>query len=87
MRRVARASPPPRRRPGGHDQKAGSVRRERSKTLIGASIALAFFVVFFLVPPLNMLITSVRSSAGIAARRATPPMPAAGCGSASAPSP
>ncbi len=47
-------------------QKAGSLRGERRRVLIWAYIALAFFVVFFLFPPVYMLITSLKSSAEIA---------------------
>jgi multiple sugar transport system permease protein len=50
--------------PGYH--KVGSIRRERRWALIGAYIALAVFVVFFLLPPVYMLITSLKSSAEIA---------------------
>jgi multiple sugar transport system permease protein len=46
--------------------KVGSIRRERRWALIGAYIALAIFVVFFLLPPVYMLITSLKSSAEIA---------------------
>jgi multiple sugar transport system permease protein len=46
--------------------KAGSLRRERRRVLIGAYIALAVFVVFFLTPPFHMLVTSLKSSAEIA---------------------
>ena len=46
--------------------KAGSIKRERRWALIGAYIALAVFVVFFLVPPFHMLMTSLKSSAEIA---------------------
>jgi multiple sugar transport system permease protein len=46
--------------------KAGSLRRERRWALIGAYAALAVFVVFFLTPPFNMLMTSLKSSAEIA---------------------
>ncbi|MBY0334784.1 MAG: carbohydrate ABC transporter permease [Acetobacteraceae bacterium] len=47
-------------------QKVGSIRAERRRVLIGAYIALAVFVVFFLLPPVYMLITSLKSSAEIA---------------------
>jgi multiple sugar transport system permease protein len=50
----------------GHYHKAGSLRRERRWALLGAYIALAVFVVFFLLPPVYMLITSLKSSAEIA---------------------
>ena len=46
--------------------KAGSIRRERRWALIGAYAALAVFVVFFLTPPIYMLVTSLKSSAEIA---------------------
>ena len=46
--------------------KVGSIRTERRRVLIGAYIALAVFVVFFLLPPIYMLITSLKSSAEIA---------------------
>ena len=46
--------------------KAGSLRRERRRALIGAYVALAVFVVFFLTPPFHMLVTSLKSSAEIA---------------------
>jgi multiple sugar transport system permease protein len=44
----------------------GSIRRERRWALIGAYAALAVFVVFFLLPPIYMVITSLKSSAEIA---------------------
>jgi len=47
-------------------RKAGSIKRERRWALIGAYIALAVFVLFFLVPPFHMLMTSLKSSAEIA---------------------
>jgi multiple sugar transport system permease protein len=47
-------------------RKVGSIRSERRWALIGAYIALGVFVVFFLTPPLYMLITSLKSSAEIA---------------------
>ena len=46
--------------------KAGSLRRERRRVLVGAYIALAVFVVFFLTPPFHMLVTSLKSSAEVA---------------------
>ncbi len=46
--------------------KVGSLRRERRWALIGAYVALAVFVLFFLVPPFHMLVTSLKSSAEIA---------------------
>jgi multiple sugar transport system permease protein len=46
--------------------KVGSIRQERRWALIGAYAALAVFVVFFLTPPLYMLVTSLKSSAEIA---------------------
>ncbi|MBX6375248.1 MAG: carbohydrate ABC transporter permease [Acetobacteraceae bacterium] len=47
-------------------QKVGSIRRERRWALIGAYVALAVFVVFFLTPPFHMLVTSLKSSSEIA---------------------
>jgi multiple sugar transport system permease protein len=47
-------------------RKVGSIRRERRWALIGAYVALAVFVVFFLTPPFHMLMTSLKSSAEIA---------------------
>jgi len=44
----------------------GSLRRERRWALIGAYIALAVFVIFFITPPFHMLVTSLKSSAEIA---------------------
>jgi multiple sugar transport system permease protein len=46
--------------------KVGSISRERRWALIGAYAALAVFVLFFLTPPLYMLVTSLKSSAEIA---------------------
>ncbi|WP_159999653.1 carbohydrate ABC transporter permease [Roseomonas sp. 18066] len=46
--------------------KQGSLRRERRWALIGAYLALAVFVIFFMVPPFHMLMTSLKSSAEIA---------------------
>jgi multiple sugar transport system permease protein len=57
--RVADAAIPAQRRPG-------SLRRERRWALIGAYCFLAVFVVFFLAPPIHMLVTSLKSSAEIA---------------------
>ncbi|ONG49972.1 ABC transporter permease [Pseudoroseomonas deserti] len=48
------------------EARQGSLKRERRWALIGAYIALAFFVVFFMVPPFHMLVTSLKSSAEIA---------------------
>ena len=47
-------------------RKIGSIKRERRWALIGAYVALAVFVLFFLVPPFHMLVTSLKSSAEIA---------------------
>ncbi|MBW8268981.1 carbohydrate ABC transporter permease [Caldovatus aquaticus] len=47
-------------------RKVGSIRRERRWALIGAYVALAVFVLFFLTPPFHMLVTSLKSSAEIA---------------------
>jgi len=46
--------------------KQGSLKRERRWAMIGAYIALAVFVVFFMTPPFHMLMTSLKSSAEIA---------------------
>jgi multiple sugar transport system permease protein len=46
--------------------KVGSIRKERRWALVGAYAALAVFVVFFMLPPFHMLITSLKSSAEIA---------------------
>jgi multiple sugar transport system permease protein len=46
--------------------KVGSIKRERRWALIGAYVALAVFVLFFLIPPFHMLMTSLKSSAEIA---------------------
>jgi multiple sugar transport system permease protein len=52
--------------PPGIYHKAGSIRGERRRALVGAYVALAFFVVFFLFPPVHMLMTSLKGSAEIA---------------------
>jgi multiple sugar transport system permease protein len=52
--------------PPGIYHKAGSIRGERRRALVGAYVALAVFVVFFLFPPVYMLTTSLKSSAEIA---------------------
>ncbi len=44
----------------------GSLKRERRWAMIGAYVALAIFVVFFMTPPFHMLVTSLKSSAEIA---------------------
>lgn len=46
--------------------KHGSLKRERRWAMIGAYVALAVFVVFFMTPPFHMLMTSLKSSAEIA---------------------
>jgi multiple sugar transport system permease protein len=46
--------------------RVGSIARSRRKALIWSYIFLAIFVVFFLTPPLYMLITSFKSSGEIA---------------------
>ena len=53
-------------------RKVGSISRERRWALIGAYIALAIFVVFFLFPPLHMLITSLKTSQEIADQTGNP---------------
>ena len=52
--------------------KAGSLKRERRWAMIGAYIALAFFVLFFLVPPFHMLVTSLKTSGEIADQAGNP---------------
>ncbi|MCI0754704.1 carbohydrate ABC transporter permease [Teichococcus vastitatis] len=48
------------------ERKQGSLKRERRWAMIGAYIALAVFVVFFMMPPFHMLMTSLKSSGEIA---------------------
>ncbi|MFB9971645.1 carbohydrate ABC transporter permease [Pseudoroseomonas cervicalis] len=48
------------------NSKHGSLKRERRWAMIGAYVALAVFVVFFMTPPFHMLVTSLKSSAEIA---------------------
>jgi multiple sugar transport system permease protein len=48
------------------ERRVGSIAAERRWAMIGAYIALAVFVVFFMVPPFHMLMTSLKSSAEIA---------------------
>ncbi|WP_419895810.1 carbohydrate ABC transporter permease [Roseomonas sp. USHLN139] len=52
--------------PAAPEARQGSLRRERRWALIGAYIALAVFVVFFMTPPFHMLVTSLKGSAEIA---------------------
>lgn len=47
-------------------RRIGSIAAERRWAMIGAYIALAVFVVFFMTPPFHMLMTSLKSSAEIA---------------------
>ncbi|MCK8784955.1 carbohydrate ABC transporter permease [Roseomonas sp. NAR14] len=61
---TAGAAPAPRR--------SGSLARERRWALIGAYVALAVFVVFFMLPPFHMLITSLKGSAEIADQTGNP---------------
>jgi len=53
-------------------RRVGSIRRERRLALVGAYVALAVFVVFFLTPPFHMLVTSLKSSAEIADLQGNP---------------
>lgn len=53
-------------------RRTGSLRRERRWALIGAYIALAVFVIFFITPPFHMLMTSLKSSSEIADLSANP---------------
>jgi multiple sugar transport system permease protein len=48
------------------ERQHGSIATERRWALVGAYIALAVFVIFFMVPPFHMLMTSLKSSAEIA---------------------
>ncbi|MXP64573.1 carbohydrate ABC transporter permease [Roseomonas sp. M0104] len=48
------------------ERKHGSLRRERRWAMIGAYIALAVFILFFMIPPFHMLMTSLKSSGEIA---------------------
>ncbi|KAA2214168.1 carbohydrate ABC transporter permease [Teichococcus oryzae] len=52
--------------PAAAEARHGSLKRERRWAMIGAYIALAVFVVFFMTPPFHMLMTSLKSSAEIA---------------------
>ena len=47
--------------------RGGSMRRDRRRALVWSYFFLVLFVVFFLTPPIYMLITSVKSSAEISA--------------------
>ncbi|MFC7551474.1 carbohydrate ABC transporter permease [Pseudoroseomonas wenyumeiae] len=47
-------------------RRIGSIAAERRWAMIGAYIALAVFVIFFMTPPFHMLMTSLKSSAEIA---------------------
>ncbi len=47
--------------------RAGSIQRERRWALIWAYVFLVVFAVFFLMPPLYMLVTSFKSSAEVSA--------------------
>jgi multiple sugar transport system permease protein len=47
-------------------RRAGSIASERRWAMIGAYIALAVFVIFFMVPPFHMLMTSLKGSTEIA---------------------
>ena len=51
-------------RPAAHQ---GSISKSRRRALFWSYVFLVIFAVFFLVPPLYMLITSLKSSAEIAA--------------------
>ncbi|MBO1074012.1 carbohydrate ABC transporter permease [Roseomonas marmotae] len=48
------------------ERKFGSIASERRWAMIGAYVALAVFVIFFMTPPFHMLMTSLKSSAEIA---------------------
>jgi len=51
--------------PGGTRAHTGSISRSRKKALYWSYFFLALFVIFFLTPPLYMLLTSLKSSAEI----------------------
>ncbi len=53
-------------------RKVGSIKRERRWALIGSYLALGVFVLFFLTPPLHMLVTSLKGSAEIADLQGNP---------------
>ncbi len=53
-------------------RKTSSLRAERRWAMIGAYVALAFFVLFFLVPPFHMLITSLKTSGEMADQSGNP---------------
>src|SRR5579859_116155 len=46
---------------------AGSLRRDRRRVLFWSYVFLVLFVIFFLTPPVYMLITSLKTSAEISA--------------------
>ena len=53
-------------------RRSGSLSAERRWALIGAYAALALFVLFFLIPPFHMLVTSLKGSAEIADSSSNP---------------
>ena len=53
-------------------RRSGSLSAERRWALIGAYVALAVFVLFFLIPPFHMLVTSLKGSAEIADLNSNP---------------
>jgi multiple sugar transport system permease protein len=55
-----------------HVSRRHSLHRQRQWALWGSYIALAVFVVIFLVPPFYMLMTSLKSSAEISAQQGSP---------------
>ena len=52
---------------GAHRPRSASMRRDRRRALIWSYVFLIVFVIFFLTPPLYMLITSLKTSAEISA--------------------
>jgi multiple sugar transport system permease protein len=52
---------------GAHRPRSASIRRDRRRALIWSYVFLIVFVIFFLTPPLYMLITSLKTSAEISA--------------------
>ncbi|MEZ5816812.1 MAG: carbohydrate ABC transporter permease [Hyphomicrobiaceae bacterium] len=54
------------------DVKGGSLRRQRLWALWGSYVALIFFVLLFLIPPVYTIITSLKTSAEISSREGSP---------------
>ncbi len=52
---------------GAHPMRRGSMQRDRKRALVWSYFFLIVFVIFFLTPPVYMLITSLKTSAEISA--------------------